>query len=211
MQTYMLRLIFSIACALAAWSSASFAQTAQEVQEERRGSLQRVIDKEPLSLSMSIRRHCAQGLQAESIKRDRALGAYSLPDAADLCAVALFRNARDGQLLTFYQEYLAQITGNSENYERLPQAITTAILRGVSDVSVGVGKATAITPGLALDAGFTIGYQAKEKANGTPAVAALKPVAERCLNGQERVLKLCYSIGYMYGVRANNRLPLYPH
>jgi len=62
---------------------------------------------------------------------------------------------------------------------------------------------TTVTPALALDNGFVTAFLKHETIPASlPTMAALKPVAERCLSQAERDADLCYSVGYAYGVRA---------
>jgi len=64
---------------------------------------------------------------------------------------------------------------------------------------------SALTSPLAFDNGFVTAYQRREPIPaGLPGMAALKPVAERCLAQMERDTDLCFSAGYGYGVRAAN-------
>lgn len=63
----------------------------------------------------------------------------------------------------------------------------------------------ALTPALAFDNGFVTAYRRREPIPaGLPGMAALRPIAERCLAQTEPDTDLCFSAGYGYGVRAAN-------
>ena len=60
-----------------------------------------------------------------------------------------------------------------------------------------------LTPALSFDNGFVAGYS--KKANipaDAPSMAALQPVAERCLGQREADTELCNAAGYAIGARA---------
>lgn len=58
-------------------------------------------------------------------------------------------------------------------------------------------------PALAFDSGFVKGYLAGEALPaGTPTMATLLPVADRCLAQSEPNTQLCSSVGVVLGARA---------
>ncbi len=60
-----------------------------------------------------------------------------------------------------------------------------------------------LTPALAFDSGFVKGYLAGEALPaGTPTMATLLPVADRCLAQSEPNTQLCSSVGVVLGARA---------
>jgi len=82
----------------------------------------------------------------------------------------------------------------------------TVLIRTGRDGALGYVRdpsTNALTPSLAFDSGF-VGAYLKRGAlpAGAPSMAALLPVAERCLGQQEPNTKLCSSAGYMIGLRA---------
>ena len=59
------------------------------------------------------------------------------------------------------------------------------------------------TPAVRFDAGFVTGYLRSEAMPANlPTMAALKPLAERCLGQAEPNAENCYSAGYVLGLRA---------
>jgi hypothetical protein len=187
----------------------TFAQTAEEARQDRRDILAGILHDTPPELVAKMRRGCIAGTRPATIQKDRALGEISLPDAADYCATALYRIARDGSLLAFYRESLPR-SASDVTYEKMPAVIAASIMKfGTNQVPLGNGDAAVITPALALDAGFTVAYRKSERyAPGMPQAAALKPIAERCLAQRERDLSLCFSTGYAYGALAASGLPV---
>lgn len=177
-----------------------------EIQKYRQTALQFILTDHPATEVAVERGTCLAGRQPDAIRDGRAEGWRSPPDASDLCASVGLRMGRDGTLLQPYRELLSKLTGSSEGYEQLPAAMAAAVMKGgVDRVEIGHGKAALLTPAWALDAGFTVAYQGRAGAPaGAPTIAAVKPIAERCLALQERDLGLCYSTGYMYGARAAN-------
>lgn len=62
---------------------------------------------------------------------------------------------------------------------------------------------------LALDSAFMTAYSRREAvASGIPALASLRPVAERCFLTTEPDAQLCSAVGYAIGVRLANGEPL---
>ncbi|MFA5970637.1 MAG: hypothetical protein WC816_15510 [Sphingomonas sp.] len=62
-----------------------------------------------------------------------------------------------------------------------------------------------LTPALAFDRGFVTAFRKKEAVTpDLPGMAALKPLAERCLAQQELNTDLCSAAGYALGTRAYN-------
>lgn len=57
----------------------------------------------------------------------------------------------------------------------------------------------------AIDAGFMAGYQQTGPLPGTlPGMAALRPIADRCLMQREVNVRLCSATGYALGMRARH-------
>ena len=65
-------------------------------------------------------------------------------------------------------------------------------------------RSSVVRPALAFDQGFVTAWRNRESPAGLPTMAALKPVAERCLAQAEKDTDLCHSVGYAYGTRAAN-------
>jgi hypothetical protein len=192
----------------ASLAGTAFAQTGAEVARDREASRQAILNDAPPGQVAADRRSCVAGSMPESIRKSRAIGWNALPDAADDCVAAALRMARDGQLVQPYRDVLADLGGASGGEQSLPASIGAAVMRAKSDrVSIGNGKAAIITPALAFDAGLTVAYQQRPRPPvALPEIAALKSNAERCLAQGERDLGLCYSTGYIYGLRAVNGL-----
>lgn len=172
--------------------------------------LQAILNYDAAAVVLSDRRTCVAGHQPDAIRQERGKGWSSLPDAAETCVAVATRMARDGVLLQPYQELLASLGSGVAGYDALPAAIAAAVLKTKSDrIPIGNGKAAIITPAWAFDAGLTVAYQQKPKPPARlPDLATVKPVAERCLAQQEADLGLCYSTGYLYGMRAVNGLSI---
>lgn len=66
-----------------------------------------------------------------------------------------------------------------------------------------------LTPALAFDTGFVSAYQSEEAPpRGLPALASLKPIAERCLAQQEHDTELCRAAGQVFGARIAHGEPV---
>lgn len=64
-------------------------------------------------------------------------------------------------------------------------------------------RATQVTAAIAFDGGFVNGYFTREAVpSGAPAIAALLPIADRCLGQKEPNVKMCSSAGFVLGARA---------
>jgi len=172
--------------------------------------LQAILNYDAAAVVLSDRRTCVAGRQPEAIRKERGQGWSSLLDAAETCVAVATRMARDGVLLQPYQELLTNLGNSSGGYDALPMAIAAAVLKTKSDrIPIGNGKAATITPAWAFDAGLTVAYQQKPKPPARlPELATVKPTAERCLAQRETDLGLCYSTGYLYGLRAVNGLSI---
>lgn len=70
------------------------------------------------------------------------------------------------------------------------------ILNPISD------KTGKVTGAIAFDTGFTAAFGQAPASPSLPTMAALKPIAERCLAQAEPNLKLCYSAGFAFGARS---------
>ena len=67
---------------------------------------------------------------------------------------------------------------------------------------IGDNQVSTPTPAVALDTGFSAGYVSRNAPLGSlPAMATLRPIAERCLGQSEPNVRLCYSAGYAFGAR----------
>lgn len=82
----------------------------------------------------------------------------------------------------------------------------TVLIRAARDGALAPlrdNSAANTTPAVALDTGFVAGYKSQGAAtDGLPDMPTLKPVAARCLAQTEPRVRLCYSAGYAFGVRA---------
>jgi len=97
----------------------------------------------------------------------------------------------------------------SMNIDTLPDAVElciTALIRTARDGNLGYLKNADgnVTPALALDTGFVAGYGKAGSPSALPALDALRSKAESCLSQTMTDNDLCYSIGYVYGIRAAN-------
>lgn len=176
---------------------------------ERYDGLAYLLTGAPPDMVGKARKTCAAGQAPSSIAWSRSHGSESQADASDNCPTVLLRIARDGTLLGLYRDLVLELKGHPASYENLPSAIAAAAMRGGKQVDIGNQLAASISPALALDAGFTVAFQKHERATaGMPGLAALKPIAERCLSQQEPDLGLCYATGYTYGARAASGQPM---
>jgi hypothetical protein len=195
-----------VAAALLTQISAEIAAaspSAAEVDAHRREILRAMLkdDYQP-SLIAGLRRTCALGGEPASVAESRTGGAYFTPDAADRCVTALVRTAHDGRLPELYRSLLAELGGSGEGYQKLPSVIGASVLKDVTKVAIGDGRAMVVTPALALDAGFTAAeLEGAAGKAGTADARQMKTLAEACL-GQKEDAGTCYSVGYMYGVQA---------
>jgi hypothetical protein len=174
-----------------------------EVAAHRQQSLDALLtdEYEPFLIA-NLRRSCAVGGEPKRVAESRAGGAYFTPDAADGCVTALIRTARDHHLPELYRSFLTELGEGQGGADALPRAIGAAAMGGSTKVTLSAGKAAAISPALALDAGFTVAYQAGEGAKApSPDPKQLKTVAETCL-GQRGDVGSCFSVGYVYGAQA---------
>lgn len=191
--------VFVPAHAGAAAGATSPAQIAAQRQKILSDML---TDEYQPSLIAGLRRTCAMGGEPASVAESRAGGAYFTPDAADRCVTALVRTAHDGRLPELYRSLLAELGGSAEGYQRLPSVIGASVLKDVTKVAIGNGKAMVVTPALALDAGFAAAeLEGAARKVGTADARQMKTLAEACL-GQKEDAGTCYSVGYMYGAQA---------
>lgn len=64
-------------------------------------------------------------------------------------------------------------------------------------------RTSQLTPAMAFDSGFVAGYLKREALPAdAPAMAALLPIADRCLDQKEANTNLCNAVGQMLGARA---------
>ncbi len=200
--------LFGIAILPPAWAQPA-ATVTSEVQRDRAEMLAYLLKEARPEQVLNSRKRCASGVAQDATDRSRVIGWTALPDAADQCPTVLLRQARDGLLLGLYRDLLVELSGQSAGHEQLPAAIGGAVMRGANQVPIGNQRAAAVTAALALDAGFTVAYQKGERMNaGMPPLAALRPIADRCLRQQESDLGLCYATGYTLGARAVSGQPL---
>jgi hypothetical protein len=170
---------------------------------DRADSLAYILDGAQAEIVTKLRRACATGQSVSATEWSRSLGSTSLADAGDECPTLLLRVGRDGALLSLYRDMMVELTGQPGGHEQMPAAIAAIVMKGGNQVTLGNQRAAVVTPALALDAGFTVAYQKRERATAAmPGLSVLKPIAERCLSQQERDLGLCYATGYTYGARA---------
>jgi hypothetical protein len=66
-------------------------------------------------------------------------------------------------------------------------------------------RVSGTTPALSFDSGFVNAYRKREAVPPSlPSMAAVQPIAERCLGQSEPDTGLCTSAGYVYGARIAN-------
>lgn len=188
----------------------AYAQPDAQLLREREESRQGILTDDPADQVAKDRRDCMAGDMPATVQKSRGFGWDNLPDATEYCVTAAMRMANDGTLLQPYQTLVAELHGDPQQYQLLPQAIANAVMHlKAYRVSVGQEKAATITSALALDAGITVAYEKHTVANrALPEPSAIKVVAERCLALKEADLGLCYSTGYIYGLRAISGLPV---
>lgn len=183
------------------------AQSAAALRE-RQEDLEATLTTIPLELTVGMRRTCAAGDAPANTTMSRTSG-FNSPDASDTCSMSLLRLAREGMLLNLYRDLMVSATGQTAGHEKIPAAVAAAAMRGGAEVSLGNQRAVAVSTSLAFDAGFTVAYQQRQAMTSSmPALQVLKPIAERCLAGQERDRGLCYATGLTYGARAVSGQPV---
>ena len=112
------------------------------------------------------------------------------------------RTAHDRQLPGLYARLLTELGGASSERDNLPDAIGSAALGGTGKVPIGNGKVMNVSPPLAFDAGFAVGYKDRgAKSPGRANPEQLKMLSENCLAGTA-AYGACFSAGYMYGAKA---------
>jgi hypothetical protein len=173
------------------------------VEAQRQEQLQTLLtDHYDARFIAGLRRVCVSGKNPADVEEDRGDGAYFTPDAADECAIVLLRTARDGQLPTLYREILTRLGGDAANAALWPKVIGATVLKDKTEVEIGNGKVTEVNQALAFDAGFAMAYQQGSAAHAAKAdPAQLKVAAEDCL-ALKRTPHVCFSAGYLYGVKA---------
>lgn len=131
------------------------------------------------------------------------------PSPGEVCVAAMVRQAKDGDGFALYNQLVhdrAVISPLSNEELRiaaaLPVQIAEAIAAGKVDVSIGRDRFVSITPGLALDAGFTNAWYNKGAGAATVSdEARFKASTELCTT-QKADNKRCFTIGYVHGARA---------
>jgi hypothetical protein len=161
------------------------------------------IDKALSEDSTAKRNMCAAGSAPGWVAEKRARYGARVPfaDAPDLCVATLEGLASSRSLFGFYRELLISLGGDAGTYSTFPQRIAASVLKDTQKVPIGNGKVATITPALAFDAGFTVGYQDKATDKSTTDPAKLKAGADKCLR-QQSDDGTCFSIGYVYGGHA---------
>lgn len=191
-----------VLAALIATGAAAQTHSPEEIAAHRREILDSFFAPDGADSAMRERRLCFLGKQPEKVAKDRAEGAYFMPDPADTCVAVLTRAGLDRQLISPYSELVESIGGDMAIVGTLPQAMGAATMAGQSTVPIGNGKGARVDAAIAFDAGFTVAFQ--EKA-ATPAGgvndAQLKAVTAACL-GTRQDGSTCYSVGYLQGARA---------
>lgn len=202
-----MRKILAVVLALAGAAVTSVAPGA--AANERAGLINFLLKEASPEVVRASRNLCASGAAQKKIDRSRSLGNDGLLDAVDECPVILLRQAREGALLAFYSALLTQLVGKSDGHEHLPMAIATTVMRGENQVPVGSQRAAVVSAALAFDAGFTVAFQGKTALSpAMPELAALRLIANRCLQQQEPNLGLCYATGFTLGARAVSGQPV---
>jgi len=158
-------------------------------------SVNGILTTAPSSAVAAQRQACMLGEEVERVRKARAAGNPSVPDAADTCIAVLARTARDGHLPDLYRTVLTQLGGRAEGYRTLPDVIATAVMDGDGNMPLGNGKTTIVPSPLALDAGFTVAYQRGDRRAGNTDPVKLKALTEACL-AVERDATTCFSAGY---------------
>ena len=195
------RMRFGLIFVLLAASLPALAQTqpSQEVLSQRKELVDELRTAPRWDVAQA-RWVCINGLESDRVREARADGLDFTPDASDSCVAALERDARDGQMIYIYQKFLTKIGGSPANAHTLPKAIGNAALSGNGKVYIGNNLATAVTPQMAFDAGFTVAFM-ESAAKKTMAADKLKAAAEACAAGKQDA-GTCFSVGYVYGSQA---------
>lgn len=194
-----LALVAPLALAL---PTSSFAASPAEISAQRQQALDDILNSDTAYTVAAQRWVCAMGKEPATVSRKRQEGAAFYPDAADTCVAALTRTARDRQLPELYTKLLSELGGAGGERDGLPDAIGVAALGGQGQVPIGNGKAMNISPPLAFDAGFTVGYKERGVKNpGRANPEQLKALSQNCLSGTA-AYGACFSAGYMFGAKA---------
>lgn len=178
-----------------------------DAAQRRRDSLLSTLTTDSSALVTSLRKGCVRGVAVKAVREAWARGNYWTPDAVDECVTILTRHGRDGTLDALYRTILLAEVGNDAGAEKLAGEIAGAVMEGKrADLPLARALSLKISTALAFDAGFTNGYRDTGKSNADvdqlPGEAALKPLAERCLDLKDATNDGCYSAGYVYGLRA---------
>lgn len=199
---FITRLFMLPALAFLAGPGSAWAETPDEVASQRQHVLDSLLTSGSHYSAAAERFVCAMGQEPATVLESRAGGAAFTPDASEGCVTSLMRVAHDGALPELYSKLLTELGGDTGVSEQLPRAIGAVVLGGKANVAIGNGKAAAITPALAFDAGFSVAYQDGNAAR-PPAMAQdkLTMLTEACL-AQKEDAGACFSAGYIYGAQA---------
>ena len=199
-------LILVLALTAIAPLNPSFAleRSPEEIRQQRQEIIDDILSKDSADDVAIDRSNCLAGQMPRIVERGRKSGSEVTPNAVDVCVAALMRSGADSSLLTPYQKLVADGKGKAEYASGLLGAIGGAVVEQAADkVSIGNGRAMAIDPAIAFDAGFTSAYLKGERsAAGMPDLATLKALSGTCLDRTQSNLGLCYATGYAHGVRA---------
>jgi len=197
-----IKLAVLLALVMAASTPWVLAASPAEITTQRKEALEGILHRDTDYTVAAERWTCAMGKEPAMVSDERRQGAAFFPDAADACVAVLTRTARDRHLPNLYGRLLTELGGAPSEQDGLPQAIGTAALSGRGQVAIGNGKMMTVSPAVAFDAGFTIGYLERgAKAPGSADPEQLKRLSQNCLAGTA-AFGACYSAGYMYGAKA---------
>lgn len=177
------------------------------IAQQRRTYLRDLLT-DPPALVASLRKGCVRGIVPANHREELQRGEAWSPDATDSCVMVLTRHGRDGTLDAMYRTILLEQVKDDTGASTLAGEIGSYVVTHKSDrVPLARGVALVVTTALAFDAGFTNGYRDTKQraaAGQMPGEATLKPLAERCLGLTEPSVQGCYSVGYVFGLRAAN-------
>lgn len=201
--------------------------TPEQIQRERERRLEGIRSGEFPAIARMIRESCAKRDSVGMIAADQANGNLALPDAVDGCLAALDRQAREGALMSLYEDMvrrgapapqprtarelvewkedqlLAVSRVISPEARQLPQRIIDAIQAGRGSFEVTGGQTWLITPGLAFDTGYVAAWseQGKNAPGTVNDQARLRTATEACYS-QRGDNRTCFTVGYMQGTAA---------
>jgi hypothetical protein len=166
--------------------------------------------------TLAIRRWVfATGGGAELVQTLLSQGIDGAPDANEIFAVTLQREAALGILMELYERIIKENQGTVKP-EKLLSAIAEAARNDESRAPVADNKFLVLTPSLSLDAGYAEGMLTKPTLaslrifDTSENVKQLKVVADDCLDGynpRPPSLKTCYAAGLALAAKDNSLAP----